>query len=301
MTVDAALYPRKTIERLGVAPLTSMFMVGENDRRTGYDWRPEIHDSDGLALHTGRGEWLWRPLANPEQLRFNAYMDENPKGFGLLQRDLNFDHYQDDGVYYDKRPSLWVEPTNDWGKGSVQLVEIPTLDETFDNIVAFWNPAQPVEPGRELLFSYNLYWGNAPLAGPRSGPDPTHKLASELAHVVSTHAGLGGEVGKKRLHYSRRFVVDFQGGRIPLLGKDADVNAMITTTAGRVELTSVRRQHAIGGYRVMFDLVPPEGPNPINLRLYLQTDGMPLTETWIYQWTPPRSDQRSLHNPGHLE
>ena len=107
MRVDAALYPRKPIERLGIARLTSMYMVGENDRRTGYDWRPEIHDSDGLAMQTGSGEWIWRPLNNPRILRFNTYMDENPKAFGLLQRDQNFDHYQDDGVYYDKRPGLW--------------------------------------------------------------------------------------------------------------------------------------------------------------------------------------------------
>lgn len=157
MKVDAALYPRKPVERLGVAPLTSMFLHGENDRRMGYDWRAEIHDSDGLAIHNGNGEWIWRPLENPPPLRFNAFMDQGPRGFGLFQRDQNFDHYQDDGVFYDKRPSLWVEPLGDWGAGSVQLVEIPHVDETFDNIVAFWNPAAAVEPGQELLFSYNLY------------------------------------------------------------------------------------------------------------------------------------------------
>ncbi|MEA3198370.1 MAG: periplasmic glucans biosynthesis protein, partial [Gammaproteobacteria bacterium] len=136
MDIDSALYPRKPIERLGVAPLTSMFFYGENDRRGANDWRPEIHDSDGLSMWTGAGEWIWRPLTNPGQLHFSSYLDENPRGFGLLQRDRNFDHYQDDGVYYDRRPSLWVEPKlgggTGWGKGSVQLVEIPTVDETFD-------------------------------------------------------------------------------------------------------------------------------------------------------------------------
>ncbi|UWN50444.1 Glucans biosynthesis protein D [Alcanivorax sp. ALC70] len=110
MDVDAALYPRQAIERLGVAPLTSMYQVGENSRRVAWDWRPEIHDSDGLAMHTGGGEWLWRPLVNPPRLRFNSYGDDNPRGFGLLQRDQDFDHYQDDGVFYERRPSLWVEP-----------------------------------------------------------------------------------------------------------------------------------------------------------------------------------------------
>ncbi|WP_272700802.1 glucan biosynthesis protein [Desulfovibrio sp. Fe33] len=290
MRVDTALYPRTAVERLGIAPLTSMFMVGENDRRTGYDWRPEIHDSDGLAMHTGTGEWIWRPLNNPRNLRFNAYMDENPKGFGLLQRDQDFDHYQDDGVYYDKRPGLWVVPRGGWGKGTVQLVEIPALDETFDNIVAFWNPEKPVEPGQELLFSYDLLWGTA-LPGPE-----------ELAHVADTFTGLGGEVGKRRTHYSKRFVVDFSGGPLTGLAKGEKVTAAIETSAGEIELTSVLPLHSANGYRVRFDLVPPdESERPINLRLVLKSGGRALSETWTYQWSPPPADQRQLHNPGHLQ
>src|SRR6267154_1833392 len=163
MDIDSALYPRKPIERLGVAPLTSMFFYGENDRRGANDWRPEIHDSDGISMWTGAGEWIWRPLTNPAQLHFSSYLDDNPRGFGLLQRDRDWDHYQDDGVYYDRRPSLWVEPkpgpNGGWGKGSVQLVEIPTVDETVDNIGAFWNPLERPKPGQELLFGYRLYWG----------------------------------------------------------------------------------------------------------------------------------------------
>ncbi|WP_207263106.1 glucan biosynthesis protein D [Desulfovibrio sp. Huiquan2017] len=290
MRVDAALYPRKVVERLGVAPLTSMFMVGENDRRTGYDWRPEIHDSDGLALHTGAGEWVWRPLNNPRHLRFNAYMDDNPKGFGLLQRDQNFDHYQDDGVYYDKRPGLWVVPRGDWGRGAVQLVEIPALDETFDNIVAFWCPEEPVKPGQELLFSYDLLWGTA-------SPGPEH-----LARVVDSFTGLGGAVGKRRTRYSKRFVVDFSGGPLAALDRDAPVRAAIETSAGTIELTSVLPLASVKGYRVRFDLVPPdESENPINLRLILKSGDRALSETWTYQWSPPPADQRKLHNAGHLQ
>lgn len=289
MRVDAAIYPRKPIERLGIAPLTSMYMVGENDRRMDYDWRPEIHDSDGLAMHTGAGEWIWRPLVNPRTLRFNAYSDNNPRGFGLLQRDLKFDHYQDDGVFYDKRPSVWVEPAGNWGAGSVQLVEIPTIDETFDNIVALWNPAQPVEPGQELLYSYTLHWGTTPPTPPR------------LAHTVDTFTGLGGVIGKKREYYSKRFAVDFAGGELADLDADTEVTPVITASAGRVEVTSARPLHAIAGYRAMFDIVPPEDTHhnadePINLRLYLEADGKPLSETWMYQWTPPPVAERKLYN-----
>ena len=178
MEVDAALYPRKSIERLGMAPLTSMFQCGENDRRMGNDWRPEIHDSDGLSLWSGNGEWIWRPVINPAGVRVNSYFDENPRGFGLLQRDRLFDHYQDDGAHYHYRPSLWVEPktgsNNGWGKGAVQLVELPAPDETFDNIVAFWNPADKPQPGQELLFSYRLHWGARDARGAIPGASRRH-------------------------------------------------------------------------------------------------------------------------------
>src|ERR1051325_2300747 len=128
MDIDTALYPRKTIERLGIAPLTSMYQYGKNDRRMANDWRPEVHDSDGLAILTGAGEWIWRPLVNSSGVRVNSFMDENPRGFGLLQRDRNFDHYQDEGAYYDPRPSLWVESkpgAGGWRRGAIQLVELP--------------------------------------------------------------------------------------------------------------------------------------------------------------------------------
>lgn len=290
MKVDASVYPRKAIERLGIAPLTSMYLVGENDRRTGYDWRPEIHDSDGLLIHNGNGEWLWRPLVNPPLRRFNAYMDNNPRGFGLIQRDQNFDHYQDDGVFYDKRPSVWVEPIGQWGQGSIQLVEIDNLDETFDNIVAYWNPAAPVEAGQELLFSYNLYWGTKP------------PVQNRLAHVVDTFTGLGGVVGVKREYYSKRFAVDFTGGDLSMIGSGTEIKPVLSTSAGRIEITSVRPQHAINGVRCMFDVVPPdETENPINLRLYLEANGRPISETWIYQWTPPAANDRALYNPRHLK
>src|SRR5713226_7844504 len=163
MDIDSALYPRKPIERLGVAPLTSMFFYGENDRRAANDWRPEIHDSDGISMWTGAGEWIWRPLTNPAQLHFSSYLDENPRGFGLLQRDREYNCTRHGARRSRRQLGMWLEPTlhahRSCGKGSVQLVEIPTVDETFDNIVAFWNPLERPKPGQELLFSYRLHWG----------------------------------------------------------------------------------------------------------------------------------------------
>lgn len=285
MDIDCALYPRTTIERMGIGPCTSMYQTGENDRRMAWDWRPEIHDSDGLALHTGSGEWIWRPLINPAQLRFNAFGDTNPKGFGLLQRDRNFDHYQDDGVFYDKRPCLWVEPKSGWGQGSVQLIEIPTVDETFDNIVAFWNPKDKPQAGQELLFGYRLSWGSAAPVVPSA------------ATCVATRTGLGGVVGHKRRYWSQRFAVDFAGGSLAALeADDAVLEPVLQITGGTLETVSCRPLREINGYRVMFDVVPAkDDSSQIDLRLYLRHANAALSETWLYQFSPPPLAERRLY------
>lgn len=280
MDVDAAIYPRTEIARLGIAPLTSMFQTAENDRRLANDTRPEIHDSDGLAMWSGAGEWIWRPLENPVGLRYNAYQDENPRGFGLLQRDRDFENYQDDAVFYERRPGVWVETRNAWGRGAVTLVEIPTLNETFDNIVAFWNPAQAPKPGDELIFAYRLHWGAEPPFKPK------------YATVHATRTGLGGVVGHKRRYFSWRFAVDFKGGMLPLLAADAKVDLNVETSRGKIEIPSARPLFSIEGYRAIFDLVPDESADPINLRMFLSIDGEPLTETWFYQYSPPPLAER---------
>ncbi|HEX4873023.1 MAG TPA: glucan biosynthesis protein D [Nevskiaceae bacterium] len=283
MEVDAALYPRTAVKRFGVAPLTSMYQCGENDRRMGNDFRPEIHDSDGLALHTGAGEWIWRPLVNPPVNRLNSFADDNPRGFGLLQRDRDFSHYQDDGAWYDRRPSVWVEPRHGWGRGSVQLFEIPTLDETFDNIVAFWVPEKTPQPGEEHLFAYRLHWGREAPVGP------------SLATVAHTRTGIGGPAGVRRRYYSQRFAVDFTGGPIPLLGREEKVEAVISSSRGRIEQVSARPLIPAGGYRAIFDIVPADdSQEPYDLRLFLRQDGQALSETWLYQWTPPPVERREF-------
>ena len=283
MDIDASLYPRKQIERLGIAPGTSMYLVGKNDRRVTNDWRPEIHDSDGLQIWNGSGEWIWRPLVNPTGVHVNSYLDEHPRGFGLMQRERHFEQYQDDGVFYDRRPDVWVEPKGNWGKGAVMLVEIPTGDETSDNVVAFWTPAEKPQRGQELLYGYRLYWC-------RENP-----LAPDLARVYATRTGIGGVIGHKRSYFSWRFVVDFVGGQLATLGDGARVIPVISASRGRVEITSARPLHPVNGWRAMFDVVPPDDSvEPINLRLYLSVDGQALSETWLYQYTPPPPDQRRV-------
>ncbi|WP_119631186.1 glucan biosynthesis protein [Methylocaldum marinum] len=273
MDIEAHLFPRKAIERIGVAPLTSMYQHGENDRRVSDDFRPEIHDSDGLAIWTGPGEWIWRPLVNSPVVRVNSFLDDNPRGFGLLQRDRNFDHYLDDGANYHLRPSAWVEPGDGWGRGAVQLVEIPTQDETFDNIVVFWSPEQPFLPGQERIFKYRLHWGEPP-------------VGSSAARVISTRIGAGGIPGQKNRIPSRKFVIDFQGGRLNDLLETTAVEPVIEASRGEIKAWAARPLLGTRAWRCNFDLIS-EGSEPIDLRCYLHDKLGALTETWLYQWTPP--------------
>ncbi|WP_342643065.1 glucan biosynthesis protein [Rhodoligotrophos ferricapiens] len=274
MDIDACLYPRKPIKRMGVAPLTSMFWYGENDRRQAIEWRPEIHDSDGLAIWTGTGERIWRPLNNPRRVMTNSFIDSDPKGFGLLQRDRNFDHYQDDGVFYDKRPSVWVEPKGSWGEGEVQLVEIPTDDEIHDNIVAYWVPKRPAEPGTSFEFSYRLHWE-------ADEPFPTN-----LGRVVDTFSGIGGIPGQPRPPGVTKFVVDFMGGDLRKHQR-GEVEPVVTLSRGELGLVDAYPlANNPDRFRTFFN-VKATGPDPVDLRLYLKgKDGGALTETWLYQFFP---------------
>lgn len=274
MDIEARIFARKDVERLGVAPLTSMFWYGEGNRTQAIDWRPEIHDSDGLALWTGNGERIWRPLNNPPRVMTNVFEDDNPRGFGLLQRDRNFQNYQDDGVFYDRRPSVWVEPKENWGKGSVHLVEIPTIDETFDNIVAFWKPAQEVKAGEACSFTYKLHW-----------LDDIPSL-STLAITRQTQTGIGGFPGQSQRQEKdiKKYVIDFKGNVFQGLTRDDPVMPIVTASQGQIidpyayPIVGQKNQ-----WRLIFDL-SPSGANVVDLRAYLKLGDKALTETWLSQY-----------------
>lgn len=279
MDVTARLFFRKTVTQPGIAPLTSMYWYGENQRDKADDWRPEIHDNDGLALWTGAGERIWRPLINPPRVQTNSFLDDNPKGFGLMQRDRDFDHYQDDGAFYDKRPGIWVEPQGGWGKGAVQLVEIPTEDEIHDNIVAYWRPAEAAAAGSRMDFSYRLYWQDAI-------PD----YPANIAKVVATRLGRGGIPGANPWPRDKtKFVIDFTGGPLATMAQRYDVKPVITTSHGKVDGAYVIKVVGTNRWRALFDLqlASTERAHPVDLRLYLSLDGRTLSETWLYQYSPP--------------
>ena len=269
--IDCALFFRKPVRRLGIAPLTSMYWYGENQTSAApRDWRPEIHDSDGLAISTGAGEHIWRPLVDPPRVMVNTFADTSPRGFGLMQRDRVFDHYQDDGVFYDRRPSAWVEPIGDWGPGSVELVELPTSDETNDNIVAFWTPAAPVKAGETLTYRYRLSWlDEAP-------------AAAGLARVVATWSGHGGRPGQPALERQKKLVVDFDGKSLVGLGRASGVEPVVSIQRGRIESANVYPVVGTSLWRLMMDLTVLDADSA-DVRAFLRHGGAALTETWNYQ------------------
>ncbi len=284
IAVQAALFFRKTPRAVGIAPLTSMFFFGTGTPRPAGEWRPAVHDSDGLQMENGDGEWLWRPLLNPVHFLVSSFALDDPVGFGLMQREERFSAYEDLGARYDLRPSAWVVPANHWGRGQLELVEIPASSETMDNIVAYWVPWKPAQPGREYHYAYRVLFGRAGVARPPAGYVRHTFIGSGL------NPGMPCDSAKNTL----RFVVDF-GGKFPP-DRDA-VHAVVSADqSARVSQVSVMRNRAAGGYRLSF-LVRVQAERPLELRAFLQRGRNTLTETWSYLL--PWSNARPLlETPG---
>jgi len=260
--VDVILFPRRDIQHVGLAPLTSMFMHGPMDKSDQPDYRPAVHDSEALAMARGNGEQLWRPLNNPQRLQISAFMDENPKGFGLIQRHRQFDYYQDLEAEYDRRPSAWVEPLGDWGQGHVELVEIPSNSEVNDNIVAYWRPVQGLIKGQPFSYSYRLTWSDdAPLTATK-------------ARIIRS-AG-----GQKLLDGSKEIVLDYSQ-LSPEEIRNIKVEASIS--AGRILESHIEPNPDIAGARVFISF-DPENADVSELRVQLKKDDKPVAATWLYRW-----------------
>lgn len=275
MDIDCRLFPRTEIGRMGLAPLTSMFWFGEYNKRYAEDWRPEVHDADGLSIWTGGGEHLWRPLNNPWRIVTSSFFDTNPKGFGLSQRDRNYDHYLD-GVRYHLRPSTWVEPLGDWGRGSVQLLEIPTDDEIYDNIVAFWVPEVPPKGGDELAYRYRLHWLSEEPFFPKD----------RLAMVFQTGIGKGGQPGQTRPKGVYKFMIDFTGGPLESWAGEAKPEAVVGSSVGTIQRIFVENTPFTRRWRMTFDLEAAPG-EVAELRAFFSDGTGPISETWLFQFHVP--------------
>jgi periplasmic glucans biosynthesis protein len=267
--VQSRVYLRAPVATLGIAPLTSMFFSGENQPHDD-DFRPEVHDSDGLGVQTGEGEWIWRPLVNPPALGVSSFTTTNPRGFGLMQRDRSFARYEDLEARYELRPSVWIEPTGDWGAGRVELVQFPIREETDDNAVAYWVPAKPPAPGQPLDLSYRMSWQ---VKTDRTPPQ---------SWVVQTRRGHGymqNKIGPEEF----QFVLDFDGPALRALDPKAAVNVVFTAGAnGEVLYSNAQPNDVAGGWRTTLRFKRRDAAKPVELRAFLKTSNETVSETWSY-------------------
>ena len=275
--VQSKVYLRDKVGKLGVAPLTSMYLFGANQPSSVANFRPALHDSNGLSIHAGNGEWIWRPLNNPKHLAVSTFTVENPRGFGLLQRGRDFDKYQDLDDRYDLRPSGWIEPKGDWGKGRVELVEIPTTDETNDNIVAFWTPESLPEPGKEMKFDYRLHFTR----------DESQLHTPDTAYVKSTLRSTG-DVKQSNLvrqpDGTIAFIVDFVGPDMSKLPENTAVTPQVSIgNNGELVENSVRYNPVTKGWRLVLRIRVKDNKQPTEMRAALVNGDKTLTETWSNQ------------------
>lgn len=272
MDVTARLYFRQDVAELGVAPLTSMFLFSEKNRAEFDDYRPNVHDSEGLRIVRAGGDVIWRPLNNPPQLTGSYFAETAPDSFGLYQRDRDFQNYQDTGAHYERRPSLNVKPLGDWGKGNVRLVEIPSDLEGNDNIVAYWVPEAPAKAGDAREFAYRLSWGDLP-----------HDDAEPLAYVHETRSGHGGFSGAETVTGTRKFVIDFKGGMLAALDPKATVEPKVTLTGGELLGTTLQKIDGTDIWRLVIEAQAANGAI-VEMGAHVAGYDRKLTETWLYQW-----------------
>ena len=262
--VEMAVYPRIDLEHPGLVPMTSMFFFGPNDRKGVDDFRPSVHDSDGLTVFNGRGEELWRPLHNPTDLQISSFADLNPRGFGLMQRQKDFAAYQDLESSFERRPSLWAEPIGDWGEGSVKLIEIPTKEEVHDNIASFWQPKTALRAKGEHTYTYRLHWG----------PDTPKPTA--LARFSRTGIGAKGD-------NATLFVLDLIGDRLKSVDPKT-LRGIVTAEKANIQNVVSQPNPATGGWRLSFELSKEK--NPVEMRASLMQANDAISEVWVYRWTP---------------
>ena len=269
MDVELTLYPRRDIAHVGIAPMTSMFLLDPLNK-TVDDFRPSVHDSDGLMMQTGAGEWLWRPLANPKTLQVSAFIDQSPRGFGLMQRKRDYQDFLDLEARYEKRPSLWAEPIGDWGQGDVELYEIPTQLETNDNIVAFWQPKDGLKQGQSYSYVYRLHWC---LDWPADLP---------VARTVFSGSGTDPNFKADPPSYDpdqRLYILEFAGGDL-----EGDIVADVTASAGVISNVNIVKNDVVKTTRLSFEH-NVNGADVAELRAVLKRGDKKASETWLFRWT----------------
>ena len=265
MAVEATLHPRVDLPDVGFAPLTSMFLFDQTNRAAHDDFRPAVHDSDGLMIHNGAGELLLRPLKNPAALEVSSFLDANPRGFGLVQRARSLADFEDFEARYQDRPSLWITPGEGWGEGAVQLVEIPSRLEVYDNIVAYWRPQGGLAAGQERRISYDMEWSTEP---------PRPRAVAPVANTA-----IGGNWDRSRTLVA----IDF-APHPAIAGDPEALTRLIRANRGTVSEGVLERNPRTGGLRLTFALDPGAHPS-MELRAQLLRGEEPVSEVWLYRWS----------------
>jgi glucans biosynthesis protein len=263
---------QKPLKSFGMAPLTSMFWFGKSTERKFDDYRPEVHDSDGLLIKGTNGEVLWRPLNNASQMRHQAFSLSGLTGFGLLQRERNYQNYQDLFNFYHQVPSVWIQPRGNWGEGEIHLLELSTHYEGLDNIVAFWNPKKQPEPMEPFRYGYSMYWTR----------ETDMKLSENM--VVNTRIGADGPNPRWR-----QIAIDFAGPQLKAIPANDPPKAIASCSAnGAIVENQVFRNPFDDSWRVILKMEPKEGNKaPVDIRCTLQHHDRVIGETWTYHWSPP--------------
>jgi len=264
MDVEARIFPREDMNHVGIGPLTSMFQYDQTNRHRFTDFRPAVHDSDGLLIVNGAGETLWRPLANPTFLQISSFVDNNPSGFGLMQRAQEYRDFADLEALYHRRPGVWVEPKEDWGEGAVTLVEIPTQSEIYDNIVCFWAPKETWSAGSDHAFAYRLTWSQ----------DNTYGKGLTVLNTM---------IGSAFDNQGTIVLIDFDTGA-DLPEDFSTISHPVQASAGTVSGGVLQRNPETGCPRLAFKFEPGDAQT-IELRTQLRVNNKPLSEVWLYRWT----------------
>ncbi|WP_294540639.1 glucan biosynthesis protein D [uncultured Rhodoblastus sp.] len=264
---EISLFPRAALDSFGLGAMSATMLFGPIDRRGVDDLREAVAEASGLQMLTGAGEWIWRPISNRNALQISEFVDENPKGFGFLQRKRRFDDFYDELQHWERRPSLWIEPIGDWGPGSVQLVEIPSDSESAQNMIAFWRPKAALAKGVEADFAFRQFWAWSPPSNPA------------LAIAIGARGGRGASSRQ------RRFLVDFHGDVLADPARAADIKANLNIWPGKIVAIKVFPSPERKSCRAQFDF-EPGNENASEMRLTLESQGAPISETWLYRWTP---------------
>ncbi|KNY20406.1 glucan biosynthesis protein D [Methylobacterium sp. ARG-1] len=264
--IDGTVFARAELDHIGLGGMQGSYLFGPLDRQKVDDLRAAAFSVEGLSIRNGYGEPIWRPVHNPEALQVSAFLDRGPKGFGLMQRARAYDDFEDDRRHWEQRPSLWIEPQDDWSEGAVTLLEIPSDSELNENVFAYWRPKAKLTKGGEMRFLCRQHWS-------KGWPDP---LPPELARVKDSRCGRGS-TGTRRL-----FAVDFQGDG---LARPEEIEVALSASAGTITRQDRFHYPERRTLRVLFEL-DPGSERASELRLGLRRGQDRASETWLFRWTP---------------